>query len=940
MEPEQAEQLEYIFGNVAVGVAILDPTSLRMLYINSYLRSLLDEPWSSQDLRLYSIEEVVTPTCRAMVIALLREVAASREPIRHSEVPYEGFLETRGRTYWRVAIEYRSDLTKEHDHQNTAHCLPILLITIEDVTTTVRSRLHLNAIHYISSAIAGPSSLHLVLERILQALQEMVGSKRCAIFLMDQSLPRTEIYPGGQEEISHLLLDIPHNATMAAQHGVHPQSQDWQPQVNTCTLLGRVVSEHRTILITDTSITPEIALPLLDKEGLPYRPGSVLCVPIFEPRLERASTVTLNEQAENLSSVNTNTVLGTIEVYHRRARGFPSEEVELLERFAQQAGLAIQHARLFRSIDHLARAASRQARQKENIMQAIPDSVVIYDPHWRITDMNHAARTLFGWSDDVISRPILEAFERSSAIFQPDFAQDPDPIATLEYRAQQGQSNECKIIGSNGQAYTMSCTYTPIRDDLGDIFAFLTIYHDVTEEVAARERIEAEVIERTAELKQRNAALLQAKAAQDLANARMALLLKHLPSGVILVSAREAAITLINRQAVQILQSLGAALEPFNDPDEAEQHAIGLNCENLLYRLPARTSSGTLLTNEEQPLHQALVLGKTCEAELQMVRTDGQAIYLLANTAPLRTYDGTVTSAILVFQDITRIKALERAREDFFTTMAHELKTPLANIRAHLSALLAHDLQWSNEEQYDFLQTADEQVERLVGMIHHFLDASRVEAGALQLELEPIFIPELFEDLQDRLSALITSSNRSLQISLSSPLPAVLGDYELIMSVLTNLLSNAFRYAPEGDAVQLSAQALSSEQHPYQTLAVKLSVTDRGPGISSEQQSTLFTRFSTFAAMRRPSAHRPGQPIPERPRKPTRWSPATGLGLYISQGILEAHGTKLMLISCPGKNTIFAFTLPVFKGKNEQNYPAEEDQTSLLEENTSYDEYR
>ena len=223
---------------------------------------------------------------------------------------------------------------------------------------------------------------------------------------------------------------------MAAQHGVHQQTQDWHPQVNEHTLLGRAVRERHTIIIPNTSTTPEIELPLLDKKGRPCTPGSVLCVPIFEPHLESSSTVTLNDQTESIP-VNTNTVLGTIEVYHRQARGFPAEEVELLEQFAQQAGLAIQNARLFRSIDHLAR-----------------------------------------------------------------------------------------------------------------------------QEIAARERIEAEVIERTAEIKQRNAALLQAKAAQDLTNARMALLLRHLPSGVVLVSSRNSSVTLINRQAVQILQSLGITLEP------------------------------------------------------------------------------------------------------------------------------------------------------------------------------------------------------------------------------------------------------------------------------------------------------------------------------------------------------------------------------------------
>jgi signal transduction histidine kinase len=284
------------------------------------------------------------------------------------------------------------------------------------------------------------------------------------------------------------------------------------------------------------------------------------------------------------------------------------------------------------------------------------------------------------------------------------------------------------------------------------------------------------------------------------------------------------------------------------------------------------------------------------------------------NAAPLRAYDGTITNSVLVFHEITHLKMLERAREDFFTTMAHELKTPLANIRAHLSALLAKDLEWSSEAQQDFLQTADEQVERLVRMINQFLDASRVEAGALRLELEPVLIAELLEDLQDRLEALITSSHRQLYITLPPQLPAVLADYELIMSVLTNLLSNAFRYAPEGDSVSLTAELVFNEEST-QPSGVLLSVTDRGPGMTQEQLMGLFTRFSTFAAMNRPATDRPGQPTLERRRGTARWSPATGLGLYISRGIIEAHGSVLTVKSSPGQGATFAFTLPVFRGK-------------------------
>jgi signal transduction histidine kinase len=218
-------------------------------------------------------------------------------------------------------------------------------------------------------------------------------------------------------------------------------------------------------------------------------------------------------------------------------------------------------------------------------------------------------------------------------------------------------------------------------------------------------------------------------------------------------------------------------------------------------------------------------------------------------------------------------------------------------------------MSWSADEELHFLRTADEQVERLVGMINHFLDASRVEAGALHPEWEPILLPEMFEDVQDRLEALIASSQRCLEITHPETLPAVLGDYELIMSVLTNLLSNAFRYAPVGDTVRLEAEVRLEDGQPC---GVTLRVIDHGPGITPERQAELFTRFSTFAADRRPAAVRRGQmeeDLPEKRRVGRRWSPATGLGLYISKGIIEAHGSTLELQSHPGEGATFAFTL-------------------------------
>jgi len=906
MQDGHTSQLEYVLDALTTGAAVIDTSALRILYVNAYLHELLGEPWRNQNIINSHLEDILPRKVYMAAQPVFEQVVSSGSPIYFDEVPYEGFLEERGRTYWRLAI---------HPIQIPAQS-SALVITVEDVTEAVRSRLHLNAIHHISSAIADDSALSLVLNRILQALQDMVGSRRCAIFFMNGSHPGVETrIPGYAYAGQDTSDDTSRTATLMAHKNIHLQSQSWHPPINDDTLLGRAVKERSPTIITDTSTTPEILLPYLDIGGEPVRPGSVLCVPIFDPYPPSATS----------SNGGGGDVLGTIEVYHRRSRGFPDEEIRLLERFARQAGLAIQNARLFRSIESWAQVASRNARQKENIMQTIPDGVVLYDTKWQVADINIAARKLFGWSDEVLGLSITQAMEQSTADLRYfDFLRWPDPIIEIERRAITRQVDMFKLIGADGETYTVRCSYVPIHDDEGNIFAFVAIYQDMTGETAARERIEAEVVTRTAELAQRNSALQLANQTQALMRSRMELLLERLPSGVFLVNAQDHTIALVNNRAVQILQKIGAPLEYCSDPAETAKHLIGKYYDPALREITLYQPDGEPVPYSKQPFYLAISQGKASEAELHTAEIDGQVFYFLFNAAPLFSIDGSVSGVVLVMHEITTTKTLERTREDFFTTMAHELKTPLANIRAHLSALLAHDLQWSPQEQMNFLRTADEQVERIVRMINQFLDASRVEARALRLQWEPILLPELVEDLQERLEALITNSKRRLIIDIPVDIPAVNGDYELLISVLTNLLNNAFRYTPEGDAVILKAEP--AVMIGTGIIGVTISVIDHGPGMSQEQQTTLFTRFSTFAAQRRPDRNRPGQPLGENGRDSRRWSAATGLGLYISRGILEAHGSKLTVKSQQGRGATFMFTLPAAsKSASSETSPSSED---------------
>src|SRR5581483_10923048 len=236
MQPGQVVQPEYIFEHVSVGIAIVDTSDFHIRYINPYLRSLLEEPWPYQDVIGQSIDKVVPPAVLKVALPLLQQVATGGERIQYAEVPYEGFLETRGRTSWRVAIERIPGLPRGEEQAIT----PALLITIEDVTETVRARLYLNAIHHISAVIAGPTALPQVLDRILQAIQELVGAQRCAVILADQTSQYTSI--SGDEDPRPTPSEAARTARIVAYKGLYPPIQDWHPPVTERTLVGR--AEH------------------------------------------------------------------------------------------------------------------------------------------------------------------------------------------------------------------------------------------------------------------------------------------------------------------------------------------------------------------------------------------------------------------------------------------------------------------------------------------------------------------------------------------------------------------------------------------------------------------------------------------------------------------------------------------------------------------------
>jgi signal transduction histidine kinase len=238
----------------------------------------------------------------------------------------------------------------------------------------------------------------------------------------------------------------------------------------------------------------------------------------------------------------------------------------------------------------------------------------------------------------------------------------------------------------------------------------------------------------------------------------------------------------------------------------------------------------------------------------------------------------------------TELESLERLRRDLVANVSHELKTPIAALRAHLENLL----DGVEEPRRETLQVMLEQSERLTHLVEELLDLSRLESGGVTLTMEPV-----------SLAPLVRQVGREIQIGreksvvfhneVPADLPPVRADGERLHQVLFNLLDNAVRFTPNGGSVTVTAER--------QNGSVEVRVADTGVGISQEHLPRLFERFYRADPAR------------------SRGDGGTGIGLAIARSVVEAHGGHITAESEPGNGSVFTFDLPVAPAAGRRGEP-------------------
>ena len=272
---------------------------------------------------------------------------------------------------------------------------------------------------------------------------------------------------------------------------------------------------------------------------------------------------------------------------------------------------------------------------------------------------------------------------------------------------------------------------------------------------------------------------------------------------------------------------------------------------------------------------------------LEVTGRPGSAAFRAESEQPLTTFVDQAALALeraRLSEEAAQAAALAQSDElksALLAAVSHDLRTPLASIKASATSLLDDSVDWDAETRRDFLTAIDEETDRLTLMVSNLLDLSRIEGGALRPQMDWYDVDELIADVRSRMAA--RAAGHPLTVTVEPDLPPLRFDYVEIAQVLVNLIENAVKYTPAGTPIAVSARMVPG--------AVEIAVHDDGPGIPPESQRRLFEKFY-------------------RARSGTS-APGSGIGLSISKGLVEAHGGTISVESAPGAGTTFRFTLPL-----------------------------
>jgi PAS domain S-box-containing protein len=349
------------------------------------------------------------------------------------------------------------------------------------------------------------------------------------------------------------------------------------------------------------------------------------------------------------------------------------------------------------------------------------------------------------------------------------------------------------------------------------------------------------------------------------------------------------------KQAEEKSAKLGAIIESSDDAiisktlesvitswNDAAQRIFGYTAEEIIgetiYKLipPDRQ-------DEEPRILARLKGGERVEHfETKRMTKDGRLLDVSLTISPIKDKQGNIIGLSKIARDITERKLDEARKNDFIGMVSHELKTPLTSLTAIIQVANAKLKQSNDVFLTGALERANMQVKRMTAMINGFLNISRLEAGKIDIKKEPFDLYRLLQEIVDETRLILNTHTISL---VESGPVEINADRDKISSVISNLISNAVKYSPNGKRIDIECRASAN--------SAVVCVKDEGIGINSQDLDKIFDRYYRVET------------------DDTQHISGFGIGLYLSAEIIKRHEGEIWAESESGKGSAFYFSLPI-----------------------------
>lgn len=359
----------------------------------------------------------------------------------------------------------------------------------------------------------------------------------------------------------------------------------------------------------------------------------------------------------------------------------------------------------------------------------------------------------------------------------------------------------------------------------------------------------------------------------------------QLPQGVLVVDAADGSLLVANRAADELW---GSNIRGTADADDVSALGDAVRydlAESPSCQLTLHDGDNNAFPDGEAPMDRTLRLGERRLGEpLTVVRGDGTVVRVIGNHVPILSSDGRILSGVGVFQDIEQLREVDRAKDEFLSVVAHELRNPLTSLRGNMQLLQRRLRSQADASQTDAIARLDGligQSDRINELVGRLLDVSRADLDRIILECDRLDAVAMIAGAVE--SARGATTEHRLIVDLPSEL-LVVWDRVRIAQVLDNLLSNAVKYSRSGD-VSVALRQVEDGR-------VELVVSDTGPGIPDAVKPRVFERYY------RASPNGFG-------------ADGLGIGLYISSRIVAAHHGSIEITDAPTGGAVFTVRLPI-----------------------------